>query len=151
MKRLTKRVMSAFLALALVVTALAGGSLKASASTNDVTSGSYDVSATLYKEEACTNVSMGNSGIDSISADFNGDGTVDITLVSKTVFYSNTTGQLSAFTLYDSNGNAYVGDNSANSLSFVISGFPASDFQVNSVLRGTFVSVVSMPIPYHRS
>lgn len=137
MKKLFKKL--ATLAMAAVMMVGVGAAAFA------VDAGTYDVDTTLYKEATCENVSMGDDGIDSIEATFDGNGKVNITLVSAPVFYNGETGQLDAFTLYDKSGNAYVGTQTAgDDLTFYITGFPASDFFEGAVLTGTFKSYVSI-------
>ncbi len=137
MKKITKKLVTMLLAAVMVmamgVTAFAA---------EVITEGDYDASVTLYKEEACTNESMGNQGIESVKASYNGDGTVEITLVSKKVFYSNEQGQLNSFALYS--GNTKYEADSVGNRTFVIENFPAADFQEGSVLKGEFTSYVSI-------
>lgn len=120
--------------------------------------GTYTATTTLYKEQACENVSMGNSGIQSVSVSYvaaeDDDGNIitdaegntvyvaNITLVSKEVFYNSEKGQLDSFALFDAAGNRYDGEK--NGKTFTIYGFPADQFQVGSVLQGEFTSYVSI-------
>lgn len=145
MKKLFKKL--ATLAMAAVM--MVGVGAAAMAANVDMP-GTYTATTTLYKEQACENVSMGNSGIQSVSVSYVADedeagNTVyvaNITLVSTKVFYSDTEGQLDSFTLYDANNNAYPA--SKNGRTFTITGFPAEQFQVDSVLKGEFTSYVSI-------
>lgn len=138
MKKITKKLVTMLLAAVMVmamgVTAFAA---------EVITEGDYDASVTLYKEEACTNESMGNQGIESVKASYNGDGTVEITLVSKKVFYSDEQGQLNSFALYSGN-TKYEAVPGEEVRTFVIENFPAADFQEGSVLKGEFTSYVSI-------
>lgn len=120
--------------------------------------GTYTASTTLYKDQACTDTSMGNSGIESVSVQYvevqdeNGDPVTDengnvvctatITLVSTPVFYNNEKGQLDSFALFDASGKKYTADK--NNRTFTITGFPADQFQAGSVLQGEFTSYVSI-------
>ncbi|MDO4287444.1 MAG: hypothetical protein Q4C40_06950 [Eubacteriales bacterium] len=137
MKKLFKKL--ATLAMAAVMMVGVGAAAFA------VDAGTYDVNATLCKDAAGTQTSMGNSGIASIEATFDGNGNVDITLVSKPVSYDGETGQLDSFTLYDKMGIDYKAtQNAGDDLTFYITGFPADDFAVGKVLTGEFTSYISI-------
>lgn len=133
LKKIIATVLAATMMMAMGVTAFAA---------EQIEDGDYSASVTLYKEAACRHTSMGNQGIESVVASYNGDGTVNITLVSKRVFYSNEQGQLNSFALYTSAGVKM--DATADGRTFTIYNFPASDFQEGSVLKGEFTSYVSI-------
>ena len=141
MKKMFKKL--AALAMAAVMMVGMGAAALAVDEETYVDEGTYGVTATLYKESTCENTSMGNSGIESIAAKFDGQGNVTITLVSKQVFYNDEQGQLTSFALYDAAGNKYTATENP-SKTFTITGFPADQFQVGSVLRGEFKSYVSI-------
>ena len=132
-KKLVATLLAATMVLAMGVTAFAAGT-------------TYNVSTTLYKNESCTSVSMGNSGIASVTATVDEEnGTVDILLKTKSVFYSNKTGQLSKVVLLDALGETYEGYTVADDyLTFHIDGFPAEDFTTGSVITGKFTSSVPL-------
>lgn len=133
LKKIIATVLAATMMMAMGVTAFAA---------EPIEEGEYSASVTLYKEAACQHTSMGNQGIESVVASYDGNGNVNITLVSKKVFYSNEQGQLNSFALYTSNGVKM--DATAVGRTFTIKNFPASDFQEGSILKGEFTSYVSI-------
>lgn len=134
LKKIIATVLAATMMMAMGVTAFAA---------EPIEEGVYSASVTLYKEAACQNTSMGNQGIESVVATYKENGTVDITLVSKKVFYSNKQGQLNSFALYTSDG-VKMDATVTGTRTFTIYNFPASDFQEGSVLKGEFTSYVSI-------
>lgn len=133
LKKIIATVLAATMMMAMGVTAFAAGT-------------TYNVSTTLYKDEGCTSVSMGNSGITSVTATVDEEkGTVDILLKTKSVFYSKKTGQLSNVVLLDLSGNEYTGYTVGEDyLTFHIDGFPADEFQAGEVITGKFTSSVPL-------
>lgn len=134
MKKLLKRLAS--LAMAAVMMVGVGAAAMA------VDTGTYTAKTTLYKDQACTETSMGNSGIESVTVEYKTDSTATITLVSTPVFYNNEKGQLDSFALFDASGKKYTADK--NNRTYTITGFPADQFQAGSVLQGEFTSYVSI-------
>lgn len=133
LKKMIAAVLAATMVLAMAVTVFAAGT-------------TYNVSTTLYKDEDCNSVSMGNSGITSVTATVDDEnGTVDILLKTKSVFYSNKTGQLSNVVFLDSSDNEYTGYTVGDDyLTFHIDGFPADEFAAGEVIVGKFTSSVPL-------
>lgn len=135
-KKLTAVVAAATMVMAMGVTAFASGST--------LDDGEYTAAAHLYKQEACTDLSMGDQGMDGMDIVIEGD-TATITLHTKQITYLGLTGTLKSMTLYDNDDNEYVATKSG--YDFTVTDFPADQITENAVFKGSFTANVSiMPI-----
>lgn len=150
MKKLLKKSaaigMAAMMIMAMGVTAFAAeGTLAA---------GTYNVDTVLYKDEACTEISMGDDALVSTTVEINEDGTATIDFTTKDIEVTRlgitVTGHLKSMVMYDANGVAYdadLVDESDEQYVFEVTGFPAEQLEEGAVFSASFeADVIIFPV-----
>lgn len=149
MKKLGKKLVATLLAavtvMAMSVTAFAA------TPTED---GSYSVTPTLYKDEACTETSMGNDALVSAELEITGD-TATLYLTTKDLTVTRlgitVTGKLKSMILYDKAGTAHTAEaDKDDAYTFIVSDIPVSDIVEGVTFESTFEATVSI-IPVNMS
>ncbi len=147
-KRATKRVVA--LVLALMMVAMMG--VTAFADTTTVLSdGTHTATATLYKDSACTTLSMGNdaltTGDSNVTIEVK-DGLATLSFSTKDLTVTRlgitVTGKLASMVLYDADAGTYTATTEDDGYTFVISKVPVKYLIDGVVFEGTFKATVSI-------
>lgn len=126
LKKLTAAVLMATFMMTMGLTAFAAGGTK------------YNLGVMLTKDSAGRNESMGNKGIESVTAVDNADGeTMDLTINTRDITVFGFTGTLTELRLFDG-GDKYEGILSPDGYSFTVRDFPKGLVKAGRIIRGEF-------------
>lgn len=141
-----KRLLKKFAAIGMAAMMIMAMGVTAFAAETGLEDGEYMATAHLYKDEACTEISMGDAALDGADISVS-DGKATITLYTTSIKYMGITGHLDSMTLYSSDGTAYAAtgpEEAEGYYIFTISDFPASELSEGVVLEGKYVVKVSI-------
>lgn len=134
LKKMIAAVLAATMVLAMAVTVFAA-----------VGNGNYSVDATLYKDEECTELSMGDDALVSTAVSVS-DGKATLTFTTKDIEVTRlgitVTGHLKSMVMYDADGNEYEATSSSNGYVYQVKDFPADQLAEGAVFSATFEATV---------
>lgn len=142
-KKLTAAVAAATMVMAMGVTVFAAGDSEALAN------GKYTANQNLYKNEACTNPSMGDKALNDMKADITIRGSKAILVVhTHEITYLGLTGHLGEMVINGETGK--IGETTTNGVkdyTFTFTNLDASTFYEGCVITGQFTTYVGdMPM-----
>ncbi len=151
MKKLFKK----FAAIGMAAMMIMAMGVTTFAAEETLAAGNYSVDTALYKDEACTEISMGDDALVSTAVTVNNDGTATIYFTTKDIEVTRlgitVTGHLKSMMIYDANGTAYSatteGKNDNDQYVFTVQGFPADQLNEGAVFSASFeANVIIIPV-----
>lgn len=144
-----KKILKKMVAVVAATTMVMAMGVSAFAATTDLNDGKYTATAHLYKDEACTEISMGDEALVSTEVEINGDeATIKFTTkdIEVTRLNITVTGHLDSMVLYDADGTTYTA-RSDDGYVYTVYEFPADQLEDGAVFAASFkANVVIIPV-----